>query len=214
MPIPDTGPQYRWLAFQRAAVNVEERTVELSFSSEIRLERWYGVEILSHDPESVDLERLNQIGVLLFNHDGDEVIGRVEKAWVDAAERRGKAMVRFDEDEPSERIFQKVVNGTLRGCSVWYNVSNWEEVAAGAKSVNGRFEGPCYVALKWQPYEVSIVSVPADPTVGVGRGVETPAIKAMLRKLVQEAVDEHLARGQQAGQEPDLSDFYRRLSQH
>ena len=27
----------------------------------------------------------------------------------------------------------------------------------------------CSIARKWAPYEISIVSVPADPTVGVGR---------------------------------------------
>ena len=37
------------------------------------------------------------------------------------------------------------------------------------QSEDGRFTGPCSIARKWAPYEISIVSVPADPTVGVGR---------------------------------------------
>ena len=42
----------------------------------------------------------------------------------------------------------------------------------GKKSADGRFLGPCEIAKKWTPYEISIVSVPADPTVGVGREME------------------------------------------
>ena len=37
---------------------------------------------------------------------------------------------------------------------------------------DGRFTGPCEIAKRWTPYEISIVSVPADPTVGVGRDME------------------------------------------
>lgn len=225
MAKPNIGPQQRWLSFQRSAVNIEERTVELSFSSEIRVERWYGAEILNHDPESVDLERLNQIGVLLFNHNGNVVLGKVERAWLDVKERRGKAIVRFDEDADSEKIFQKVINETLRGVSIWYNVDNWEEVAAGAKSLNGRFEGPCYIAMKWEPYEVSIVSVPADPTVGVGRSSDHPEndrlismIESMGRQLadlqskIVPITDPGTVRQIEDGQLPDLSEYYRRLA--
>lgn len=45
----------------------------------------------------------------------------------------------------------------------------WEEVESGARSKDGRFAGPCRIARRWTPLEVSIVSVPADATVGVGR---------------------------------------------
>lgn len=49
-----------------------------------------------------------------------------------------------------------------------YSVDSWEEVVAGKTSADGRFTGPCQIARKWTPLEVSIVSVPADATVGVG----------------------------------------------
>ena len=63
-------------------------------------------------------------------------------------------------------------SGTLKGVSVGYQVSNWEDVDNGKKSLDGRFTGPCSIAKRWMPYEVSIVSVPADATVGVGRELE------------------------------------------
>lgn len=153
--------------FNLDSVNEEERSIELSFSSEEPYDRWFGTEILEHKSKSIDLTRLNQIGVLLFNHDYDKVIGRIEKAWVE--NNRGKAKVVFDTDEDSEKIYQKVKSGTLKGVSVGYRVNNWEEVEQGAVSTDGRFQGPCSIATRWMPYEISIVSVPADPTVGVGR---------------------------------------------
>lgn len=154
----------------RAAGEEDSNKVRLSFSSEEPYVRWFGPEILCHDAECVDLSRLNEIGVLLFNHDRDEVIGRIEKAWIENG--RGEAEVVFDDDEASQRILAKVRSGTLKTTSVGYQVTNWEEVEQGAKSEDGRFQGPCSIAKRWMPFEISIVSVPADATVGVGRDLE------------------------------------------
>lgn len=82
------------------------------------------------------------------------------------------AEIEFDTDADSETIYQKVASGTLKGVSVGYMVDVWEEVAANKQSSNGKFTGPCDIATKWTPFEVSIVSIPADPTVGVGRSQE------------------------------------------
>lgn len=144
-----------------------ERKFELSFSSEEPYTRWFGPEILDHSEECVDLSRLNEIGVVLYNHNRDAVVGKITRAWVEG--RRGKAEIEFDTDDESEVIYQKVKNGTLKGVSVGYVVDDWEEVMPGKQSEDGRFTGPCSIARKWAPYEISIVSVPADPTVGVGR---------------------------------------------
>lgn len=146
------------------------RQVELSFSSEEPYDRWFGPEVLSHQDGACDLSRLNEIGCLLFNHSRDKVIGRIDKAWIE--DNRGKALVTFDEDEESEKIYQKVKSGTLKGVSVGYRVDSWEEVTAGKISANGKFIGPCSIALKWIPIEISIVSIPADATVGVGREMD------------------------------------------
>ena len=167
-------PQRRDIYTNAIAIREKEdggdvRQAELSLSSEEPCRRWFGNEILSHDAEAVDLSRLQEIGVVLFNHDRDRVIGRVLDVRLDEVTRKLRATIQFDEDEESERIYQKVCSGTLRGVSVGYAVNVWESVEAGAKSSNGRFTGPCEVATRWTPYELSIVSVPADATVGVGR---------------------------------------------
>mgnify|MGYP000791642496 FL=1 len=145
----------------------ENRTFDLSFSSEEPCQQWFGVEILDHDPAAVDMSRMQDVGVLLYNHNRDKVIGTILRAWIENG--RGTATVKFDDDADSEIIRAKVASGTLKGVSVGYRVTNYESVKEGAKSLDGRFAGPCYVAKKWMPYEISIVSVPADATVGVGR---------------------------------------------
>lgn len=149
-----------------------ERKFTLSFSSEEPYSRWFGLEILSHSDGAMDLTRLNSIGVVLFNHDRDKVIGKINRAWVE--NNRGKAEIEFDTDDAADVIYQKVLSGTLKGVSVGYRVDIWEEVAANKLSSDGRFTGPCEIATKWTPFEISIVSVPADPTVGVGRSQEEP----------------------------------------
>lgn len=153
-------------------VDTDSRTVELSFSSETPYGRWFGDEILCHDEECINLERFtNGLGTVLFNHDRDAVVGHIEKVWLE--DNRGKALVRFDTDEQSETIFQKVQSGTLQGVSVGYAINRYEVLEdEDTKSTNGRFNGPAYVVTDWEPLEISIVSVPADPTVGVGRSAE------------------------------------------
>lgn len=147
-----------------------ERKLILSFSSEEPYSRYWGNEILDHSPAAADFTRLNTIGVLLFNHNRDKVLGKVNRAWIE--NQRGMAEVEFDKDEESELVFKKVKNGTLKGVSIGYKIGVIEEVSQGKVSSDGRFAGPCEVARQWMPYEISIVSVPADATVGVGRSSE------------------------------------------
>ena len=154
-------------------VDTDSRTVELSFSSETPYGRWFGDEILCHDEECINLERFNNgLGTVLFNHDRDAVVGHIEKVWLE--NNRCKALVRFDTDEQSETIFQKVQCGTLQGVSVGYSIKRYEVLdEKDSVSSNGRFKGPnTYVVTDWEPLEISIVSVPADATVGVGRSAE------------------------------------------
>lgn len=146
----------------------ENRTFQISFSSEEPYDQlWVGPEILDHSDGAVNLDRLNSIGVVLYNHDRDKVVGRIDKAWTE--DGRGLAEITFDSDTDSDVIYQKVKSGTLKGVSVGYVVNRYEVVDEGEKSKDGRFDGPASVATSWEPLEVSIVSIPADPTVGVGR---------------------------------------------
>jgi HK97 family phage prohead protease len=186
---PTPGMQLRrdHLDLQIREINEEKRTATLSFSSEYQVTRWGWTEILCHDTGAANLARIQQIGVCLYNHSTDirSVIGKVLRVWIDEKDRRGYAEVQFDEDDDSEKVWQKVRSGTLKGVSFGYRVTVWEEVAKGAVSTNGRFTGPCDVAMRWEPYEISICPVPADPSVGVNRSAEQDANNDPLRAMRQ-----------------------------
>ena len=169
--MPKAGDKFkRELSLASSPINEEARTVELAFSSEEPVDRIFGREILDHAVESVDLERLNNAAPLLLNHDPDRQIGVVEKAWVDD-DRRGRALVRFSKSDLGTEVFQDVVDGIRGLVSVSYTVGEWEEQKGQAK------EASTFRAVSWTPHEVSIVSIPADNTVGVGRSIETETQK-------------------------------------
>jgi len=79
---------------QRSVVDVEARTAELAFSSEAPYERTWGVEILDHGQESMNLARLSSGGPLLVDHDARDVVGVIEDVRI-GPDRVGRARVRF-----------------------------------------------------------------------------------------------------------------------
>ena len=141
---------------------VEDRTYEFPFSSEYPVARYFGNEILSHEEKAADLARLNDSAPLLFNHNPDRVIGVVERAYIDGKKRRGYVRVRFSRNPFAQEVLGDVRDGVLRNVSFGYSIDKMEERGGGD-----------FVATAWTPYEVSVVSVPADPSVGVGRSLET-----------------------------------------
>lgn len=171
---PTMKSNFRTMPMQVREVSEQERTVKLSFSSEKPVERFFGPEILCHDEGCVDLNRLQNVGSVLFHHGRDPVYGslpiaKIVSLSIDGEKKRGEAVVSFDTDEKSDLIYQKVKSGSLKGISVGYIVNAYEEVRTGKTSSNGRFTGPCYVATKWEPMEISFEPVPADDGVGAGR---------------------------------------------
>lgn len=184
--MPDKNLQRDIFDMQVRADEENSNVFELSFSSEEPYTRYFGSEILDHADGACDLSRLNEIGVVLFNHDRNKVIGKIENAWVE--DNRGKAKIKFDSDDEAKTIMEKVATGTLRGVSVGYVIDKWEIVEKGKKSTDGRFEGPCYIAKKWTPLEISIVSIPADSTVGVGRSFDEEKEKAECINLFEKQI--------------------------
>jgi HK97 family phage major capsid protein/HK97 family phage prohead protease len=148
-------------------VGEDERTIEFPFSSEYPVARYFGNEILDHTREAVDLARLNDGAPLLFNHDPGKVVGVVERAWIDGKLKRGYVAVKFSRNAFAQEVLADVKDGVLRNVSVGYQIADMEQ------------RGEDFVATRWSPYEVSVVSIPADPTVGVGRALDAqPAATA------------------------------------
>ncbi|MDE1170919.1 MAG: phage major capsid protein [Verrucomicrobium sp.] len=142
-----------------------KRTVELAFSSDKPVEQWPGVlEVLSHDSGACDLSRLNDGANILFNHDPDSPLGVVEEARIDK-DRVGRALVRFGNSPEAVAKWQDVQDGILTKVSVGYRILE-------LKLTEEREGGPdVYTVTKWEPYEISIVTIPADMSVGVGRSM-------------------------------------------
>ncbi len=171
------GRLARSLSLDRSAIDQENRTVEIAYSSEEPYDRWFGVEILSHDPDAVDLEFLKSGNApLLLGHNHDDQIGVIEKAEI-GTDRVGRAVVRFGRSGHAEEIFQDVKDGIRSNISVGYYINEMVLQQTGSKE--GTDE---YLVTKWTPVEASIVAVPADTTVGIGRADEDD-IETIVRGL-------------------------------
>ena len=133
--------------------------LRFSFSSEQPVERYFGTEVLSHDPGAADLSRLNNGGPFLWNHDRDAVLGVVQSAEI-GADHRGYASVKWSRNAMAQEKRQDVEDGILRNVSFAYSIDEIVE------------RGNQMVVTKWTPLEVSLVSIPADNSVGLGRALE------------------------------------------
>lgn len=153
------------LARDMSAAQIEVRRaddgkrVTLSFpaSSETPVERWFGTEVLSHKREAVRMDRLDAgAAPLLFNHDWSDPVGVITGARLDG----GRLMVdaQMFSTQRAKEIATMVDEG-LRNVSIGYEIEELEE-----DKKRGVF-----TATRWMPLEVSIVTVPADPSVGIGR---------------------------------------------
>lgn len=178
----------------RASMDEENRTVELAFSSETVVRQWFGDEILDHGPQSVQLDRLRNGGAVLVNHNHDDQIGVVASARVDD-DRRGRAVIRFSKSNRGEEIFQDVRDGIRSLVSVGYRISKYDTTEREGQPDLVR-------VMSWEPYEVSVVSVPADPSVGVGRNAEQTAPNSQTDKVIKmpEVIEE--TREQEADKKP------------
>lgn len=144
------------------AVDEEKRTVKIAVSSEEPVERSFGAEILDHSPESIDLSFAKSGRMpLLLDHDPKQQIGIVEDVRLDSLSRRLRAKVRFGKNGLAKEVFEDVVDGIRSNISVGYQVNKMDKDGADR-----------YRVKSWFPMEVSVVSIPADRTVGVGRSAE------------------------------------------
>lgn len=161
----DLEPLFRGVTITKKGIDEENRTVELTFSSELPYERWFGIEILDHSEKSVDLSRLRMGAPLLLDHDTSIQIGVIEDVSI-GSDRRGRARVRFGKSQQANEIFQDVVDEIRTCVSVGYQPI---EMILEEERSNGP---DVYRVNKWLPFEVSIVSIPADTSVGTNRSAD------------------------------------------
>jgi HK97 family phage prohead protease len=159
--------------FERLAVletreaNADARTVPAALSSETPVKRPWGREILVHDAAAVDMTRAADGLPLLWNHDTGAPIGRVENVRLKDGKLRGT--LRFSRNARAEEVFQDVRDGFLKDISIGYQIDRWEE---SADSDDVRVTG-------WGLLEASVVTVPADASVGMHRSLTPQEGKPM-----------------------------------
>ena len=147
---------------EASQINQSNKLIDLAFASEIPVIREIGDRVLNEillcSPENVDLSRIQNKAAVLFNHCKDNLIGVVESSSVDA-DKVCRASIRLS--STAQEYQTMVEEGILSKVSVGYSILDY------------RIEGDNLLVTKWQPYEISLVSIPADDLKsGIGRSLE------------------------------------------
>lgn len=148
-----------------AAIDEENRRVKVGVSTEEPVERSFGLEVIDHTRESMNLDFLNSgRAPLLLDHDMEKQIGVIEGVELDEGARRLRAVVRFGKGPLASEVFNDVTDGIRQNISVGYRIDG---------RVKRDNDPDDYYRVAVTPMEISIVSVPADQSnlVGVGRSV-------------------------------------------
>lgn len=145
---------------------------EIAFSSETVVSRYFGDEVLVHDPQGVNLDRMNTGGAVLVNHDTDDQVGVVVdgSARIDS-DKKGRCSVRFSRSVRGQEIKMDVEDGVRRNVSCRYRIIKYEVEERGGKA-------DMYRILEWEVLEISFTPIPADPDVGVNRSLELETAQA------------------------------------
>jgi HK97 family phage prohead protease len=160
-------------AFRAESVNEEARTVEVIFGTDTPVRMWNWdigdfMEEMSFENGHVRWQRLNSGAPVLDNHDSDKgtegVIGVVERAW--AEDGKGYAEIRFSKQKEGDRAFQEVKDGILKGVSFGYRVYKYEQQTTEEGQL------PRLRAVDWEPFEISLAPIQADPNAVVRKNSE------------------------------------------
>jgi len=162
----------RAFQFDRNKIDEENRTIMIGVSSEEPVERRFGMEVLGHNEEEIDMEFMAQgRSPLLLDHDATKQIGVVEEFGIDAENKRTVAKVRFSKNQQADEVYRDVLDGIRQNISVGYQVNSMQKEEEEKDGV------PIYRVNSWSPLEVSAVSIPADQSrlVGFARSKEKKA---------------------------------------
>jgi HK97 family phage major capsid protein/HK97 family phage prohead protease len=160
----DMPMKYRTIDLSKHSyLDEEKRIVRVGVSSEEPVERSFGMEVLGHSAEDINMEFINSgRAPLLLDHDMTKQIGVIEEFKLDETAKRTTAVVRFGKSALAREVFEDVKDGIRMNISVGYRIDKLERY---------EHKDETYYKAQWTPMEVSSVSVPADQSrlVGVGR---------------------------------------------
>jgi len=141
----------------------------VAISSEAPVDRWFGREILDHSAESVDLTRFSRGLPLLVDHETRDHVGLIEGPEI-GSDKKLRGWMRFGRSARAQEIERDVQDGIRKDMSVGYRIRTM------VLEESDELKGDTFRATKWVPMEGSIVAVPADIEVGVGRSGEGSAL--------------------------------------
>lgn len=166
----------RSFVIERAkAVADADRTIELSFASDTPCEHfsyklWDFIDVkLSIDEQSIRTERLKNGMAVLMGHDAFDWrahVGVVRSFSIDQKDGKIRATVEFSDSADGDQIYREVLKGIRPNVSVGFSI---HKLVLEEENEDGN---DLYRAADWEPFEFSIVSIPADITVGLGRSAE------------------------------------------
>ena len=172
--------KFRTIDLSKAsAIDEEKRTVRIGVSSETPVERSFGMEVLGHSEDEVNMEFMqSKTAPLLLDHDMTKQIGVVEEFKLDEAAKRTTAVVRFGRSALADEVFRDVVDGIRMNISVGYRVDKLERQNKDDET---------FYRASWTPMEISSVSVPADQSrlVGVGRSKDKQTLNTTKVKVME-----------------------------
>lgn len=149
--------------------SLQNRTFDVSISSDKPCDRGYFIEILDHSKGSIDMELIGRSeGIpVLWAHDkigesenpGSNVLGRLTNPYLEGNQLRGKMVLSEVEDHVVMKVREKIITDL----SVGYRILEHKENDEGDK--------PIVTVTKWQPHEVSLCALGLDSSVGVNRSL-------------------------------------------
>ena len=186
----DMPMKYRTIDLSRSEyIDEEKRMVRVGVSSEEPVERSFGMEVLGHSADDINMEFISSgRAPLLLDHDMNKQIGVIEEFKLDETAKRTIAVVRFGKSALAREVFEDVADGIRMNISVGYRVD---------KLTRMNKDDETYYKAEWTPMEVSSVSIPADASrlVGVGRSkdkqkTQTTKVKIMENEKQEINLDE------------------------
>ena len=171
MSVPSALPMQTRLA-PIGRVDVETRTIDVVWTTgaTVRRVRWEGWdtmvpfdEELVVSEDAIDFTRLQAGAPVLDNHctyTTDAIRAVVDRAWLEGAPLEGLATFRFPREgvrKASDELFDLARDKIIRNVSVGYFINRVRVVEPEKRGDVER-----RVIERWQPYEISFVTVPAD----------------------------------------------------
>ncbi|THK38661.1 hypothetical protein EHS39_09140 [Ensifer sp. MPMI2T] len=163
-----------------STLDQEARTVEVMWSSGIAVKRYswdegFYMEELSMEPKAIRMVRFEAGMSLLDSHNTWSMksrLGTVVPGTVRIESGKGYATIKFSRNEAAEVLFQDLVDGHPVQISVGYKIHSYQKIEGKGTEI------PTLRAIDWEPTELSVVTVPAEPGAssrsedGAGEGYE------------------------------------------